>query len=168
MVARFYWFDNTRVLNLDDFVENLTMVLHVVLHKNRSQANWSAPDTRQGTSPQYQNRYLDLVVWHSICQTQPNCETAMLSTRYLFPRPQAVSSDGGAVGWTCLVFSVHVRHKRLEIVLSHSFQSAFLSPCKFHKFCHRPDRAICAPGFIGRLGLKKNAEEWERRTLVPH
>ena len=27
---------------------------------------------RQGTSPQYQNRYLDLVVWHSICQTQPN------------------------------------------------------------------------------------------------
>ena len=27
---------------------------------------------RQGTSPQYQNRYLDLVVWYSICQTQPN------------------------------------------------------------------------------------------------
>ena len=27
---------------------------------------------RQGTSPQYQNRYLDLVVWYCICQTQPN------------------------------------------------------------------------------------------------
>ena len=41
MVARFYWLDNTRVLNLQEFLENLKMVLHIALHKIRFQANWS-------------------------------------------------------------------------------------------------------------------------------